>query len=72
MSRLRRFTIIVTKGKVAYVSYCEELGLASQGRTVAEAKKNIKEAISLYMEEAKDSRVLRSRLPMIGTVSISC
>ncbi|MDE1868491.1 MAG: type II toxin-antitoxin system HicB family antitoxin [Candidatus Micrarchaeota archaeon] len=65
-----KYTIIITKGKFAFVAYCEELGIASQGRTVKEAKKNVSEAIDLYLEEARDSKVAKSNLPIVTTISI--
>jgi predicted RNase H-like HicB family nuclease len=68
---MTRYMIITTKGEIAYVSYCQELGIASQGKTVKEAMKNIKEAISLYLEEAKDSKVAKSRLPIVTTLNVS-
>jgi len=36
-----------------YVSYCPELDVASCGETVEEAKKNLKEAISISIVETK-------------------
>ncbi|MDE1857160.1 MAG: type II toxin-antitoxin system HicB family antitoxin [Candidatus Micrarchaeota archaeon] len=66
-----KYTIIITKGEVAYVAYCQELGIASQGKTVRAARKNIKEAINLYLEEARDSRIVKTKLPIITTVSVS-
>jgi predicted RNase H-like HicB family nuclease len=48
---------------------CQELGIASQGKTVREAKKNIKEAIQLYLEESKNSKVLKSRYPILTTIN---
>ncbi|MDE1804318.1 MAG: type II toxin-antitoxin system HicB family antitoxin [Candidatus Micrarchaeota archaeon] len=66
----RKYTIIITKGEVAYVAYCEELGIASQGKSVKEARKNIKEAIELYTEEAKDSKLAKSALPIVTTISV--
>ena len=65
-----KFTIIITKGEVAFVAYCQELGIASQGKTVREAKKNVAEAISLYLEEAKDSKLAKWRLPLVATISV--
>ena len=41
-----------------YVSYCEELGIASQGETVNEAKKNLEEAIEMFFEDASQSEIL--------------
>ncbi|MGI0046896.1 MAG: type II toxin-antitoxin system HicB family antitoxin [Nitrosotalea sp.] len=66
---MTKFTIVITKGTVAYVSYCQELGIASQGKTVKEAKKNIKEAIQLYLEEAKNSKVVKSKYPILTTIN---
>jgi predicted RNase H-like HicB family nuclease len=41
---------MIEKEENWYVSHCEELGIASQGRTIEEAKENIREAIELYLE----------------------
>jgi predicted RNase H-like HicB family nuclease len=61
--------VVITKGEIAYVSYCQELGIASQGKTVKEAKKNIKEAIQIYLEEAKNSKIVKSKYPILTTVN---
>lgn len=37
-----------------YSSYCPELGVASQGETIEEAKKDLKEACELFIESAKE------------------
>ncbi|VVB65786.1 Uncharacterised protein [Candidatus Gugararchaeum adminiculabundum] len=66
----REFTAIITKGEVAYVSYSPELGIASQGKTVVEAKKNLAEAIELYLEEAGNSNVLKTKVPVITTIKV--
>ena len=41
-----------------YVSYCEELGIASQGETVSEAKRNLEEAIEMFFEDASQSEIM--------------
>ncbi len=41
-----------------YVSYCEELGVASQGETVIEAKRNLEEAIEMFFEDAWQNEIL--------------
>ena len=41
------FTTAIHKEGKWYVAHCVELGVASQGKTVAEARKNIKEAVEL-------------------------
>lgn len=47
------FTVVVWKEKDGYVSKCPELGVASCGDTISEASANLKEAIELYIENAK-------------------
>ena len=44
-------TAIIKKGEKQYVALCPELDIVSQGFTVEEALKNIKEAVELYIEE---------------------
>ncbi len=38
-----------------FVSYCPQIGIASQGGTEAEAIRNLKEAVSLYLEEVTEN-----------------
>jgi len=45
-----QFTTIIQKEGKWYVAHCPELGVVSQGKTIEEAKKNIKEASELYLE----------------------
>ena len=45
-----QFTTIIQKEGRWYTALCPELGVASQGKTIEEAKKNIKEASELYLE----------------------
>ena len=45
------FTAVLHKEGHMYVVRCPEVGTVSQGRTVEEALKNIKEATELYLEE---------------------
>jgi len=45
------FTAIIRKGERQYVALCPEVDVASQGRTIDEALKNLKEAVELYVEE---------------------
>jgi len=44
-------TAIIKKGEDQYVVLCPELDVVSQGKTVEEALKNIREAVELYIEE---------------------
>ena len=46
-----KFTIIINKEKKWYVARCVELGVVSQGKTIEEAQKNLREAVELYLED---------------------
>ncbi len=46
-------TAVVWKEAGGYVSKCTELGVASCGDTVQEARFNLKEAVELFLENAK-------------------
>jgi Uncharacterised protein family (UPF0150). len=43
-----------------------ELGVVSQGETIGEAKKNIVEAVELYLESARDIGILEEILEEVG------
>lgn len=44
-------TAVIRKEEDMYVAECPEVGTTSQGKTIEEATKNIKEATVLYLEE---------------------
>jgi len=44
-------TAIIKKGEKQYVALCPEVDVVSQGYTIEEALKNLKEAVELYIEE---------------------
>ena len=45
------FTAVIKKGEKQFVALCPELDVVSQGHTIEEALKNLKEAVELYIEE---------------------
>lgn len=45
------FTAIIKKGEKQFVALCPELDVASQGYSIEESIKNLKEACELYIEE---------------------
>ncbi|MEK7824889.1 MAG: type II toxin-antitoxin system HicB family antitoxin [Nitrospirota bacterium] len=47
------YTVVVWKEKEGYVSKCPELGVASCGDSISDAVENLKEAVDLYLENAK-------------------
>jgi len=50
MTKNDKFTIIYVKERNLIVARCMEVDVVSQGKTMKSAKKNIKEAISSYIE----------------------
>ncbi len=44
------FTAIIKKGEKQFVALCPEVDVVSQGFTVEEALRNLKEAVGLYIE----------------------
>ena len=68
-----KFTIIINKEKKWYVAQCVELGVVSQGKTVEEAQKNLREAVGLYMEDnPKVKTGLSHASPLITTFDLNC
>ena len=63
------FTVSIKKEDKWFVAHCVELDVASQGRTVAEAQKNIKEAVQLYLEENPEQVCLLKEPVRIESVS---
>ena len=45
------YTALIYKEENLYVAECPEVGSVSQGKTIEEALKNLKEATQLYIEE---------------------
>ena len=50
MERKKVFLVSITQEGKFFVARCPELGVTSQGEPLAEAQKNLKEAIELYIE----------------------
>lgn len=48
---LMDFTAVIRKGEKQFVALCPEVDVVSQGRTIEEALKNLKEAVEVYVEE---------------------
>ena len=51
----REFTAVITKRGRWYVAYAEEIpGANTQGRTLAEARRNLKDALRLVLEANRE------------------
>ena len=53
----RYLTAIIEKEGNGYVALCPELDVASQGDTIEEARKNIREAVELFLESASPTEI---------------
>ena len=61
MKTNKQFTAIIQQEGKWFVALCPELDVASQGKTVEEARQNLTEAVGLFLEEASPAE-LRERL----------
>ena len=61
-----QFDSVVWKEGKAFVAYCPELDVSSCGDTVPEAKRMLKEAVTLFLEEARNMGTLEQILEEAG------
>ena len=54
---------IIEKENGLYSALCLELDVASQGKTIEEAKKNLREAVELYLEDVFASKEEKDFVP---------
>ena len=52
-----QLTAIIRREEDGYVSFCPELGVASQGDTVDEARLNLQEAVAGFLDAASDEEI---------------
>jgi len=53
----RYLTAIIEKEGNGYVALCPELDVASQGDTIEKSRKNLREAVELFFENASPSEI---------------
>ena len=61
MKARKQFTAVIQQEGKLFVALCPELDVASQGKSVEEARLNLTEAVELFLEEAS-AREIRERL----------
>ena len=59
MKSMRQLTAIIEREDDAYVALCPEVDIASQGKTVETARKNLIEALELFFESADPTEIAR-------------
>jgi len=61
----KKLNAVITKEKKWYVAHCVELDVVSQGKTLIEAEKNLKEAVELYLESFDKADIPDSKGEMV-------
>lgn len=61
MPKKHQFTAVIEREEDMYVALCPELDIASQGKSVEEARTNLLEALELFFETASQQEI-RERL----------
>jgi predicted RNase H-like HicB family nuclease len=64
MKHVQQVTAIIEREGDGYVALCPELDVASQGDTIELARRNLQEAVELFLESADPSEIERRRLTL--------
>ena len=52
MQHIQRVTAVIEREGDGYVALCPELDVAGQGNTIEEARRNLQEALDVFLEAA--------------------
>ena len=69
-----KVTVIIEKDDFGYYAYCPELkGCHSQGETLDEVLKNIKEAVELYLEtlDEEEKKILLNKEILTASLEVN-
>lgn len=64
-----QITVIIQKEEDWYVAKCIENNVASQGKTIEEAIRNITEAVQLYYED--DDSIIEHHQTLVTTLEVA-
>jgi predicted RNase H-like HicB family nuclease len=62
-------TAVIWEEEGKYVSKCPELGVASCGDSPEEARENLREAVELYLANAKELNMIDELLPVLSATA---
>ena len=54
---------LIQKENGLYSALCLELDVSSQGKTIGQAKKNLQEAVEIYLEDVIEAKEIKDFLP---------
>ena len=57
MTSTHHLTAVIEREGDGYVALCPELDIVSQGDTIEDSQRNLKEALELFFEEASPSEI---------------
>jgi predicted RNase H-like HicB family nuclease len=66
----QQLTAIIEREGSGFAALCPELDVASQGDTIEGARKNLQEAVELFLESADPSEIERRRHSEIFVTSL--
>ncbi|MFB3888355.1 MAG: type II toxin-antitoxin system HicB family antitoxin [Candidatus Bathyarchaeia archaeon] len=69
MCETATFSAVVWQEGKMQVAWCPELDIASQGKDIEQALKNLREAVELYLED-EDAKMPGGKSPMVTTLSV--
>ena len=70
MSTTRTLTAAVHQEEDWYIAQCLEVDVASQGGTIEEALANLREAVTLYLEEVDDPEGHVAGTPLVTSFQV--
>ena len=66
----QNLTAIIEREGDGYVALCPEFDIASQGDTIEEARRNLSEALDLFLECAPPEEIARRRLSEVYVTQV--
>jgi predicted RNase H-like HicB family nuclease len=70
VSKTLELSAVVRREDGIYVALCPEFDVASQGKSVEEALRNLKEALELYLEDGDVEKPSDAEAPIVTIVKV--
>ncbi len=67
----QEFATVIHKEGKWYIAQAIEFGVTSQGKTLSEAKKNLVEAVELYLEDEDVNELKITEQPILTKITIT-
>jgi predicted RNase H-like HicB family nuclease len=70
VTKTLELSAVVWRENAVYVALCPEFDVASQGKSVEEALRNLKEALELYLEDEDVEKPSEAEAPIVTIVKV--